>query len=156
MRKALKFLHTLASCGMIGGLSGYAAVLLYSPQDTASRYADMRQTIETLSNSILLPSMIVALVTGLLSMAVHPPFQDTRGVWVKALMGLSLFEATLVVVQTKATDGADVSQEIAAGRAAPDALLAVLAGEWETLFVIMALLVANVALGVWRPSLKRR
>ncbi|NOT72201.1 MAG: DUF2269 family protein, partial [Hyphomicrobium sp.] len=71
MRQTLKFLHTLASSGLIGALACYIVVLLCAPSGTPQTYADMRQTISAISNYLLLPSLFVALVTGLLSMAVH-------------------------------------------------------------------------------------
>lgn len=156
MRKALKFLHTLASCGLIGALAGYAIVLIYAPQATASTYADVRHTITALCDYLLLPSLAVALVTGLLSMAVHQPFQDQRWVWVKALLGLSMFEATLGIIQSKAATAAIISAKIAAGDAEPGALATAIASEWMSLGAIAALSVANIVLGVWRPRLAAR
>lgn len=155
MRKALKFFHTLASCGLIGVLLGYMIVLTNAPQDTASKYADVRHTISALCNYVLLPSLAVALVTGLLSMAVHRPFQEMRWAWIKALLGLSMFESTLAIIQAKADTAAKLSIKIAAGEAQPDALVTALASEWTTLGAIMALSIANIVLGVWRPLLKK-
>ena len=74
MRKAVKFFHTLASCGLIGALLGYMIVLIYAPHDTASKYADVRHTISALCNYLLLPSLAIALVTGLeetITIALH-------------------------------------------------------------------------------------
>jgi hypothetical protein len=156
MRKALKFFHTLASCGLIGALLGYMIVLTNAPQDTASKYADVRHTISALCNYLLLPSLAVALVTGLLSMAVHRPFQEMRWAWIKALLGLSMFESTLAIIQAKADTAAKLSIKIAAGEAQPEALVTALASEWTTLGAIMALSIANIVLGVWRPLLKKR
>lgn len=156
MRKTMKFFHTLASAGLIGALSGYMIVLLYAPQTTAADYADVRTTIAALSNYLLLPSLFVALVTGLLAMAVHTPFQEQRWVWVKALLGLSMFEATLAIIQSKANYAASVSAKIASGEAGPDALQSALSTEWSSLAAIMALSIANVVLGVWRPRLAKR
>lgn len=156
MRKALKFFHTFASCGLIGALLGYIIILFYAPQDTARSYAEARQTISAICNYLLLPSLAIALVTGLLSMAAHQPFQDQRWVWVKALLGLSMFEATLAIIQSKATTAAAVAADIAAGAAPPGALDAALSTEWQSLGAILALSIANIALGVWRPRLARR
>lgn len=80
MRQLLKFLHTIAACGLIGGLLVYAVLLVYAPHDSPARYADLRQAIMLLSSTVLLPSLAVCLVTGLLSMALHRPFQEKR--WV--------------------------------------------------------------------------
>ena len=57
----------------------------------------------------------ISLVTGLLAMAVHRPFQELRWVWVKALLGISMFEATLAIIQAKGADAARISAKIAAG-----------------------------------------
>jgi hypothetical protein len=155
MRKAFKFLHTLASAGVVGALLGYMVVLLDAPQDTARSYAEARQTISALSNYLLLPSLAIALVTGLLSMAAHQPFQEQRWVWVKALLGLLMFEATLAIIQSKANTAAALSAKIAAGEAEAVALQSALSTEWSSLAAIMAISVANFVLGVWRPRLGR-
>ena len=154
LRKTMKFLHTVASAGLIGGLFAYGVLLVYAPQDTLTRYADMRQSIMHVSNYVLLPSLGIALVTGLLSMAVHPPFQEKRWAWIKALLGIGMFEATLGIIGSKADYAAKISLKIASGEA--DVLKSALATEWSSLFAIMALLIANVVLGVWRPALARR
>jgi len=91
MRQFLKFLHTLASCGLIGAVLGYMIVLTYAPQGTVVEYAAARQTIVHLCNYLLIPSLAIALVSGLLSIAVHRPFQNRRWVWVKAALGISMF-----------------------------------------------------------------
>lgn len=156
MRIALKFLHTLASAGLIGGLAAYALVLVYAAQDTPEHYAQMRQLVLVISNKILLPSLGIALVTGLLAMAVHHPFQDRRWVWIKALLGIGMFEATLGIIGSKADYAAKISAKIARGEADPGVLAGALATEWSSLFAIAALSLANVVLGVWRPALARR
>lgn len=156
MRKTLKFFHTLAACGLIGALLGYMILLLYAPQDTAATYADMRQSISALCNYLLFPSLAIALVTGLLSMAVHHPFQETGWVWLKAVMGLGMFEGTLVIVGSKANYAAEMSRKIANGETEAEVLTAALASEWQALGFIMVLSLANILLGVWRPPLKRR
>ena len=99
MRKTLKFFHTLASCGLIGALLGYMIILTKAPQDTLNAYADLRQSIALLSNYLLLPSLAIALITGLLSMAVHRPFQDMRWAWVKALLYRSYKVLTQSMIQ---------------------------------------------------------
>ncbi|MDN2565962.1 DUF2269 family protein [Aquibium sp. A9E412] len=156
MRKLLKCLHTLAACGLIGGLAVYMLLLALAPQETPAAYAQLRQAIAAVSNYLLMPSLAVALVSGLLSMAVHTPFLDKRWVWLKAAMGILMFKGVLTIVGAKADYAAALSRRIAEGTAAPDALAAALAHEWATLWVVMALSVANVVLGVWRPGLARR
>lgn len=156
MRRTLKFLHTLASCGLIGAILGYAVVLLYAPQATSRSYAEARQTISLLCDYVLLPSLGIALVSGLLVMAAHRPFLDTRWAWLKALLGLILFEATLAVIQSKATSAAAIAAKIATGEGEPAALAEVIASERTSLVALMVLSIAQVALGIWRPRLAKR
>lgn len=155
MRKAMKFFHTLASAGLIGAMLGYIILLMYAPQGTAQAYADMRQSIAALCNYLLLPSMAIALITGLLAMAVHRSFQEMRWVWVKALLGLLMFESTLAIIQSKANTAAAVSAKIANGAAEQAVLKTALATEWTSLALILSLAIANLVLGVWRPRLAR-
>jgi uncharacterized membrane protein len=153
MRRLLKFLHSIAACGLIGALAAYAVVLLLAPQDTPQAYAAMRLTVAALASHLLIPSMAVAIVTGLIAMAVHYPFAQTRWAWMKALLGLGIFEATLGLVQSKATAAADAALEIASGSGHPGAIEAVIANEWMAFGALLTLSITQVALGVWRPSL---
>lgn len=95
MRKLLKILHTIGSCGLIGGLAGYMAIWAFAPQETAADFAAARLIIGVLGNFLLIPWLGVCLVTGLLAMAVHRPFQERRWVWVKAALGIGMFEGTM-------------------------------------------------------------
>ena len=156
MRKTLNFFHTLASCGLIGGLLAYGVILIAAPQGTPSAFADMRATVAAIASYVILPSLAVALVSGLLSMAVHRPFQELRWAWVKTLLGISMFEATLGIVQSKANTAAALSAQIAAGEPQAKALAEAITYEWHALGVILVLSVGNIVLGVWRPALKWR
>lgn len=156
MRKTLKVLHTLAACGLVGGLLVYGILLLVAPQDTPTAYADLRQSIAAIGDYVLLPSLAVALVSGLMSMGLHHPFQSQTWAWIKAAMGILMFKGVLTVVGAKADHAAALSRRIADGEASADMLRRALAYEWHALGVVTALAVANVVLGVWRPGLKRR
>lgn len=156
MVKLLKFFHTFASCGFIGGLLAYMLLLAKATQGSAVSYAHLRFNISLLCNYVLIPSLAVVLVSGLLSMAAHRPFQEKRWVWIKALLGLSLFESTLAIVQSKAEYASKISAKIVEGQAQTDALSVALATEWYSLGAIFFISIANIILGVWRPSLKKR
>ena len=154
MRKTLKVLHTLAACGLIGGLLSYMALLILAPQETPAAYADLRASISGLSNYILIPSLALALVAGLLSMVVHRPFLEAKRAWLKAAMGILMFKGVLTIVGAKANYAAAVSRDVANGAAEAAVLEAALAQEWYTLGAVMLLSVANVVLGIWRPRLR--
>jgi uncharacterized membrane protein len=155
MRKTIKILHTLSGAGLIGGLAAYMILLVAVPVDDPAAYAGLRQSIAVISNYVLLPSLAVALISGLLSMMVHPPFLDRGWVWIKAGLGILMFKGVLTVIGAKADHAAAVSAEIAAGTADPNALQSLIGLEWIALWSVMAISVANVVLGVWRPRILR-
>jgi hypothetical protein len=154
MRWLLKFCHHLSSCGMAAGLIGYAFLLLKAPQETSAQVAELRMMVSQLANYVLVPSLGLALVSGLLAIVVHRPFQENRWVWVKALIGLTLFESTLAIVQSKANDGALIAAQLADGKGAREDLQVIVASEWTALYAITALVIASIALGTWRPALR--
>jgi len=156
MRKTLKILHTISACGLIGGLACYMILLAVAPQDTAAAYADLRRSIQTISDWVLVPSLAIALVSGLLSMVVHKPFMDKGWALLKAAMGILMFKGVLTVIAAEAKHAATLAQRIADGEAAQDLLQQAIASEWAALWTVMALSVANVVLGVWRPRLSRK
>jgi uncharacterized membrane protein len=151
-KTTLKILHTLSAAGLIGGLAAYMLMLVFAPQETPADYADLRQTIKAISDYLLLPSLALALVTGLLAMVVHYPFQERGWAWIKAASGILMFKGILTIVSAKAAHAAEMSRKIAEGTAPPDALEQLVSLEWGTLWIVMAISVANVVLGVWRPK----
>lgn len=155
MGKTIKFLHSAASCGLLGGFAAYALVLALAPQQTPQQYADMRRIISLAADVLIIPSLGVALVTGLVAMMVNRVYQERRWVWLKALLGLAMFESTLAVVQSKATFAAIASARMAEGGPADPALAEAVASEWVALAALAGLSVAQIALGVWRPSLRK-
>lgn len=155
-RKTLKILHTISACGLTGGLICYMVLLVLAPQDSPAAYANLREAIAIISTWLLLPSLAIALVSGMLSMAFHHPFQEKRWVWLKAAMGILMFKGVLTVIGAKADHGAALARQIAEGRNQTAALEEALAFEWSMLWIILALTIANIVLGVWRPGLKRK
>jgi len=156
MRRLLKFLHTTAGIGLTGGLAAYMAILYSGPGfDSLEAYAALRQSLAFVSKWLLLPSMILTVVSGLLSLAVHHPFQNAAWVWLKALLSLLIFEATLASVDTRARDAARLASEAASGLRDTGLLEGLAAREWTAYWTILALCLANVALGIWRPRLYR-
>ena len=129
---------------------------MWSPQASPAQYADVRQTIAAISNYALAPSLGVALFTGLVAMMVQRGFQEMRWVWLKAVLGFAMFEATLAVIQAKANYGYETARKVAEGAETAEALAAALSSEWTSLYAIMALSLAQVILGVSRPPLYRR
>ncbi len=147
-RRGLKALHEIAAIGVGGGIAACLVVNLTASPASPEAFAAARGAIAAIARYVLVPSLAIVLVTGLLAIAATRGFHDAGWAWAKALLGLSVFEATLVTV------GASSTQAELAGAAADTTLLAsLLHSERNTLWLLLALCVANVALAVWRPKL---
>jgi hypothetical protein len=155
-RRILKILHLLGAIGLTGALASYMILLATAPDDSMADYAIVRSNIKAISGWLLVPSLAIALVSGLLAMAVYSPFQNAGWVWAKAVLGLPMFEGTLATIDSTAQSAAALSAQAAAGEFDPALLSEMLAREWQALWIIMALAIAQTVVGVWRPRRRRR
>jgi len=153
MRRLIKFLHEIGTVGMMGALAAQLILVFRSRAMPPAPYAALRMSIETLTQWLLLPSLTLVLLSGLIAIAVHPPYHNAGWAWVKALLGVSVLEGTLGGVQGPARQAAELSAKVLTGEADPVAMADVVRHEWGGLWVILALAVANVALAIWRPRL---
>ena len=103
---------------------------------------------------IIMPSMVLTIVAGLLSIAVTSGFQDAGWVWIKAATGILLLEGGLHVMQP-IQDEAKRGLGALAGGLDPAAMARLFTAERNTLWVLLAVSAANIALGVWRPRFPR-
>lgn len=157
MRKTLKFLHTIGAIGLTGALAAQIVLLSQLPQpESLSEYTTMRIAMGTLAEWILLPSLAITLVSGLLSMAATPAFQNSGWAWMKLVLGVSMFEGTLITVQGPAQKEAELSAQAIAGEIDPALLGQAMTAEWNSIWVVLAIAIINVLLGVWRPRFQRR
>lgn len=158
MKRSLKLAHTLAAIGLMGGLAAYLVIVATAPRDSLAAFLALRESLVVVAKWLILPSMLLTLVSGMLAMAVHPPFHNAGWVWAKLVSGVLIFEGTLSAVDTKARDTARLAAELAAGsgEGKEPLLEALLRGEWVGLWTMLALCLANVVLGVWRPKAKPR
>lgn len=111
----------------------------------------MRNSVLLVSNWVIVPSLVITLFTGLVSMAVHEPFLDKGWVWIKAGLGLVMFQFVLTSIARHTNEGAELAEKIVAGNASPELLASAHSSEWNILWLVIAISVANVVLGVWRP-----
>ena len=153
MRKAVKFLHTLASCGIVGAMLAHGLLLALTPAHID--LAGTRALIALMGTWLLVPSMAIVVMSGLLSMAVHQPFQALPWVWTKAALGFLTFLATLHL-QGMTASVAAATARLAPGEGVSASLAAELATEGPLLAAVLALSVASIVLGVWRPRFARR
>jgi hypothetical protein len=155
LRRLLKFLHTVAAAGLTGAIAALAIVLILAPGSIgAAGYVPLMATMAKVAAWTIGPSMVLTVVSGLLSMAATPVFYDAGWVWIKAGTGLLVLEGGLHVLgplQEEAKRGAGALS----GRLNPADVATLFTAESNTLWVLLAVSVANIALGVWRPRLPK-
>ena len=155
MKKLIKFLHEIGSIGFTGAVAVQMVLVSMTPEPTdLARYALMRQAIAEVGTWLLFPSVGILVVSGLLAIMINRAFHDVGWVWLKLLLGVSVFEGTLVAVHGPAQRAADKAAAALAGELDP-ALLGSGHNEWMALWVMMFVALTNIALGVWRPRFTR-
>lgn len=155
--RLLKLLHQLGAIGVMGALACCVVLVVVAPRESLAEYAALRAGIEAITRWVLLPSLALVLVSGLLAIAANRAYTDAGWAWVKALLGLVMFEGTLITIQASARRAAEVASAAAAsGTANPGALEPLLRTEWAGLWTMLVLSLANIVLAVWRPRFYRR
>ena len=157
IRKTLKIVHTLAAIGLAGGLAAYILVLSSMPESQSlADYAALRISLAKVSKWLLAPSMLLVLVSGLLSIAAFTPYMNAPWVWIKAVSGVVVFEGTLGAIDAPAQRAAKAAERALDGEISAPELAGLIHDEWGAWYMILALSVANVIIGIWRPRFARR
>lgn len=151
LRQGAKVLHEMASIGFGGALAACLVINLVADHSSLAEFTAMRMAFAAIAKYLLVPCMAVVVVSGLIALAATRGYQDAGWAWLKALLGLSVFEATLVVVGSSSRQAAFIAA--AADPVGLAVLEALLRAERNTLWVLIALCVVNVVLAVWRPRL---
>ena len=152
MRKFVKILHTIAGLGFGGGMAAYIFILLAAPEITdISQHLVLRTSLAFVAKWLVLPSMIIAIVSGLIAMIVHHPFMNAPWVWAKALSGLLIFEATLASVDAPAQAAKRAAIAASNGEIGSVEMASLIRDEWTAWWILLALAVLNVIIGIWRP-----
>lgn len=153
--RLLKILHEIGAVGVLGALASLVVLVATAPTDSLVAYAATRHGIAAISKWLLVPSLLVVVVSGLLSMIATRPYMNAGWVWVKALLGIGMFEGTLLTIAASARRAAELSAQAAAGHGDAAQLEAVLRTEWGGLWVLIVVSVLNIVIAVWRPRLSR-
>ena len=154
MRRLLKFLHTMGAIGLMGAMATFLVLTSVTPPPSQlAQYAQMRGAMAAVARWVFFPSLALTLVAGLLALAFTRAYHNAGWAWVKLISGVLIFEAGFVYVQGAMTEEARLATEALAGKVDPATLTGSLGAERGTLWVLLAVTTANVALGIWRPKL---
>lgn len=156
MRRLVKILHEIGAVGMMGSLAACVVLVMTSRPDSPVQFAAIRRSIVMVHTYLYVPSLVIAMISGLIAIAATDAYKNAGWAWLKALTGLSMFEGSLLTIVGPATRAAALSAQAATGGGDPAALAQALRTEWSCMWVMLALATANVVLGVWRPRLTRR
>jgi hypothetical protein len=154
MRRILKILHELATVGYMGAIVVIMVLLVGAKGLSPEGYVAIRAGIAAVSTYVFMPSLGLVLLTGIAAMAANPAFQEAEWAWGKLLLGVVVFEGSLIGIAGNADRAALVAVDIVAGVAAPDAIAAIERHEWGALWIMLVVSVINIVLGVWRPRTK--
>lgn len=151
-KKVIKMFHIAGSIGMAGGLAAFMMVVSAAPDIAASEaYASAREILDLLSNWLILPSMVLVVFSGVISMAIHFPFHNAGWVWVKLLFGLLVFESTLASIDGPAQQALKAVERAMAGEISEAQLIASVSDKWGAWWVLLVIAALNVIISVWRP-----
>ena len=138
----------------MGGYAAYLLLAFMSRGQPLAIVAATRVDIERVCSWMLIPSMACVLMSGLFSIAVHPPFQKATWVWVKTASGLAIFEGTFGL-QSHARTVSQLAQQALSGDVDVAQLADQLKSERYALWFFLFIAVGNVVIGVWRPRFGR-
>jgi len=152
----IKILHEIGAAGVLGCFAACIVLIATAPTQSPVAYAAVRQGIAAVMRWLLVPSLAMVLVSGLLAIAATRAYANAGWAWLKALLGITMFEGTLLTVGAGARRAADLSAAAAVGRVDPAELAQLVHGEWSTLWLLLSLSLVNVVLAVWRPRFQRK
>jgi hypothetical protein len=155
LSRLLKILHEIGAVGVMGSFAACIVLHATAPTTSLVGYAAVRQGMAAIARYLLVPSLAIVVVSGLLAIAANDAYKNAGWAWVKALLGLSMFEGTLLTVAASVRQAAELSAQAAAGAGDPKLLGQVIHTEWGGLWMLLAVAVVNIVLAVWRPRFMR-
>jgi hypothetical protein len=142
----------MGAIGLMGAMASLVVVMSFGPAPTSLvRHAAVMGAMAQIATWVFMPSLALTLIAGLLAIAVTPGFHDAGWVWAKAATGILIFEGGLLYVLGPIQAAAKTSADALGGHLDPAIVARTFGAERNTLWVLLAVALANVVLGVWRP-----
>ncbi|HEU4408110.1 MAG TPA: hypothetical protein VFS43_22805 [Polyangiaceae bacterium] len=154
MKRVMKGLHTFGSIGMMGGYLAFLVLLYAAEARPPAEALVLREAIGRLFVALIIPSVAVALVTGLLAMALHRAFINAGWAWLKLSTTVVALEGSFGM-QARAREVEALVRALARGEGDAGGLAELAGREKGGLAMLLVIAAANVVLGVWRPKLRR-
>ncbi len=133
----------------MGGLAALAVIITFAPG--AMGALPVKDVMAKIAAWIIGPSMVLTVIAGLLAIAINPVFHEAGWAWAKAATGILILEGCLHVMGPIG----EAAKRGAARGSGPMTTASLLAGEGATLWVLLAVSAANIALAIWKPRLPR-
>ena len=153
-RQLVNFAHTIGGMGMLGAFAALLVTHATMPDLNAELrlYAQQRDVMDGIARWILLPSMGITLLSGLASMALVRAYQSAGWAWIKLGSAILMFEGTRLGIQGPIQREAILAQAALEATTESIELGSRLQAEYASLWVIGFVAMANVALGIFRPT----
>ena len=156
MRRLMKFLHTIGAVGLMGAMACLIVLLGFVPKPASlPEYALMSAAMGGIVTWIFLPSLALTLIAGLIAIALNRAYHSAGWAWAKLATGILVFEWGFTAVQGGMQQEAELSARALAADISATALAGALDAERTSLWVLLAVGMVNVVLGVWRPRLSK-
>jgi hypothetical protein len=154
LRRGLKFLHTMGAIGLMGSMACLLVLLArLPPTSSLAQYAAMRAAMAEIAKWIFLPSLMLTLVAGLLSIAAVRAYQNAGWAFSKLISGVIMFEWGFTAIAGKMQPEADLAARALSSGENIAKLGSQLTAERNSILILLAVAAANVILGIWRPRL---
>jgi hypothetical protein len=154
MRRLMKFLHTIGAIGLMGAMACLIVLIGFVPKPTSlTEYALMTAAMSGVVTWVFFPSLALALIAGLLAIAVNRAYHSAGWAWAKLATGILIFEWGFTAILGPIQEEAELSAHILSSGGDAAGLALSLASERASLWILLAVAAANVVLGIWRPRL---
>ena len=151
--RLIKLAHFLSLIGFVGGLAASLVLADFADSSPPGVLAALRMSIATVGETLVVPSLVTLVISGMLLVVARPQLINARWVWAKALVTLVIAGIALAVVQPAVTRAAVLAAEGSLGSPSLNAMTQAFSAEQVGGAINLALALVAIALAVWRPRL---